>query len=65
MKKYYEVVSVVFLHQERLYGTIESLGTYASKVKYEKDGKEIEELLENDEFTVMDEIVFEHIEEDN
>jgi len=65
VKKYYEVVSVVFLHEERLYGTIESLGTYASKVKYKKDGEEIEELVENDDFTVMDEIVFEHIEEDN
>lgn len=65
MKKYYEVVNVVFIHEERSYGTVEALGTYASKVKYEKDGKEIEEIMENDEFTVMDEIVFEHIEEDN
>jgi hypothetical protein len=41
------------------------LGLYASKVKYQKDGIEIEEVLENDEFTIMDEIVFEHVEESN
>ncbi len=65
MKKYYEVVNVVFLHQDRIYGSVESLGLYASKVKYIKNGVEVEEVLENDEFTVMDEIVFEHIEEEN
>jgi hypothetical protein len=65
VKKYYEVVNVVFLHQDRIYGSVESLGLYASKVKYIKNGVEVEEVLENDEFTVMDEIVFEHIEEEN
>ena len=65
MKKYYEVVNVVFLHQDRIYGSVESLGLYVSKVKYIKNGVEVEEVLENDEFTVMDEIVFEHIEEEN
>jgi hypothetical protein len=65
VKKYYEVVNVVFIHSERTHGTIESLGLYASKVKYIKDGVEVEEVLENDDFTIMDEIVFEHIEEDN
>ena len=63
MREYYEVIKIVFIHSERVYGSVESLGLYASKVKYQKDGIEIEEVLENDEFTVMDEIVFEHIEE--
>jgi hypothetical protein len=65
VKRYYETVSVVFLHSERLYGTVESLGLYASKVKYIKDNIEVEEVFENDDFTIMDEIVFEHIEEEN
>jgi hypothetical protein len=65
VKRYYEVVNVVFIHSERTYGTVESLGLYASKVKYIKNGVEVEEVLENDDFTIMDEIVFEHIEEDN
>jgi hypothetical protein len=34
-------------------------------VKYNKDGIEHNELLENEEFTIMDEIVFTHIEESN
>jgi len=59
------VIKIVFIHAERLYGSVESLGIYASKVKYQKDGIEIEEVLENDEFTIMDEIVFEHEEESN
>ena len=31
--------------------------------KYQKDGIEYEETLENEEFSVMNEIVFDHIEE--
>lgn len=65
MKRYYETVSVVFIHSERTYGTIDSLGLYASKVRYKKDDVEVEEVLENDDFTIMEEIVFEHIEENN
>lgn len=65
MKRYYETVSIVFIHSERVYGSIESLGLYASKVKYIKNGVEVEEILENDDFTVMDEIIFEHVEEEN
>jgi hypothetical protein len=65
VKKYYDTVSVVFLHHERIYGTTESLGLYATKIKYMKDGKQVEETFSNEDFTVMDEIVFEHIEEEN
>jgi len=65
VREYYEIIKIVFIHAERVYGSIESLGLYASKVKYQKDGIEIEEVLENDEFTIMDEIVFEHVEESN
>jgi hypothetical protein len=65
VKEYYDIVNVVFIHSERLYGTVESLGLYASKIKYQKDGIEYEEVFDNEEFTVMEEIVFEHVEEEN
>ena len=39
------------------------MGAFASLVKYNKDGLEYEELFENEEFTVLNEIVFKHIEE--
>lgn len=64
MKEYYEVVNIVFVHSEGVFGSVEKLGAFASVVKYNKDGMEINELLENEEFSVVDEIVFKHLEED-
>lgn len=64
VKEYYEVVNVVFIHSEQLYGTVESLGAYASLVRYTVDDVDYEELIENDEFTVMKEIVFQHLEDE-
>lgn len=65
MKEYYDIVYIVFIHSENIHGTVEKFGAYASLVKYEKDGLDIEEMLENEEFTVVDEIVHQHIEESN
>lgn len=65
MKKYYDIVSIVFIHKEGVYGSCEKLGAFASKVRYTKDEIEYEVTLENDEFSIMDEIVFEHVEEEN
>jgi hypothetical protein len=65
VKEYYDIVNVVFIHSIGTYGTVETLGAFASKVKYEKDGVEYEETLENDEFSILHEIVFTHIEEEN
>lgn len=65
MKEYYDIVNIVFIHEERVYGTVETLGLYASKVKYQKDGIEYEEVLDNEDFTVMEELVFEHVEENS
>ena len=48
----------------QVYGTVEKMGAYASVVKYKIDEIEHEELIENDEFVIMDEIVFEHVEEE-
>lgn len=64
MREYYETISIVFIHSSQVYGTIEKLGAYASVVRYPKDGVEIEELIDNEDFTVMNEIIFEHVEEE-
>ena len=63
MKEYYEVVNIVYLHDLKVYGSIEKLGAYASIVKYKINNKEYEELVENDDFAIIDEIVFHHVEE--
>jgi len=65
VKEYYDVTHIVYIHGEDSHGTVEKLGAYASVVKYTKDGLECSELMENDEFTIVDEIVFKHIEESN
>ena len=62
-KEYYDRIAVVIIHEEQCYGTVETLGVYGSVVKYTKDGVEKEELLDNQDFTIIDEIVFEHVEE--
>ena len=63
--KEYDRVIIVYIHEENTFGTAEQLGAFASIIKYKKNGFEVEELIENDEFAIMDEIVFEHIEEEN
>lgn len=63
MKEYYDVTHIVFIHSEQCYGMVEKLGAWASIVKYNKDGMEYTELMENEEFSIVDEIVFKHIEE--
>jgi hypothetical protein len=66
VKEYYDRVLVVFIHDLKVHGTIEKMGAFASVVKYNKDDIEYEHLVENDEFAIIDEIVFEHIvEEEN
>jgi hypothetical protein len=65
VKEYYDRVVVVFLNEEGVFGTIDKLGAFASTVKYKKDNIEHEALLENEDFVIVDEIVFEHIEEEN
>ena len=63
MKEYYDVVHIVYIHSENCYGTVEKMGAYASVVKYSINGQECEELLENEDFTIVDEIVHQHVEE--
>ncbi len=64
MKEYYDRVLIVFIHDLGLYGSTEKLGAFASIIKYTKDGIEYEELIYNDEFAIMDELVFTHVEEE-
>ena len=65
MKEYYDRVAIVYIFDEKTYGNVEKLGVYASVVKYTKENVEVEELLDNEDFVIVDEIVFEHVEEDN
>lgn len=65
MKESYEVINIVYLHEEGVYGTVEQMGAFMSVVKYTKDEVEHNELIENDEFAIIDEIVFHHIEEED
>ena len=65
VKEYYETTYVVFSPSEQCHGTVERLGAWASTVKFIKDTVEHHELMENEEFTIIDEIVFTHIEESN
>ena len=65
MKEYYDRVAIAYIHDENCYGTVEKLGVYASMVKYNKGDGDIVELLDNEDFVILDEIVFEHIEEEN
>jgi hypothetical protein len=64
VKEYYEVINIVYIYSEQCYGTIDSLGAYGSIIKYKKDGLEYEELIDNEDFVILDEIVFTHIEEE-
>ena len=64
MKEYFEVINIVYIPDEQCYGTVENLGAYASIVKYKKDEEELEELLDNTDFIIVDEIVFTHVIED-
>lgn len=65
MKSYYDRVAIVFIHELVIFGTVDKLGAFASVVKYTKDGVEHEEVMDNEDFSIVDEIVFEHVEEEN
>jgi hypothetical protein len=65
VKEYYDRVTIVYIHDENVYGTVEKMGAFASEVKYQKDDVEYVVLIENDEFAILEEIVFQHFEEEN
>ena len=65
MKEYYDRVTIVYIQDENVYGTVEKMGAFASEVKYQKDDVDYVVLIENDEFAIVEEIVFQHFEEEN
>jgi hypothetical protein len=65
VKESYEIISIVWIHSEKSFGSVEKLGAFASLVRFKRDEVEVEEMLENDEFTVVDEIVFTKVEDFN
>ena len=65
MKESYDRVVIVYIHDEGVHGTVDKMGAFASVVKYTtKDGIDHEETLDNDDFSIVDEIVFQHFEEE-
>lgn len=62
-RKYNDRFQFVYIFDERVVGEIVKEGLYASVVKYKKDGMQYEILMDNEEFTVIQEVGFEHIEE--
>jgi len=65
VKEYYEVIRIAFIHSKQLYGTIEKIGDYESMIRYKKDDVEHEEMIDNEDFSVFEEIMFTHIEGSN
>jgi hypothetical protein len=51
------------LPDEKVYGEVISLGTYASKVHYIKDGFEYESIILNEDFEILEQVNIEEIEE--
>jgi len=54
---------IVYIPDEKVYGEIVSLGTYASKVHYVKDGFEYESIFLNEDFEIVEQVNIEEIEE--
>jgi hypothetical protein len=65
VKGYYDRIPIAYIFDEKTTGTVDLLGAYASTIRYIKDGKEVSEILNNEDFVILDEIVFEHFEEEN
>jgi hypothetical protein len=59
-----ERYQIVWLHEEQCHGVIVQFGAYGSLIKYNKDGMEYQTYFDSDDFTILDEIGFLHIEED-
>lgn len=54
---------IVYLPDEKVYGEVISLGTYASKIHYVKDGFEYESIILNEDFEILEQINIEEVEE--
>lgn len=54
---------IVFIHDEKVYGEILSFGSYASKVRYSKNGIQYEVTMLNEDFEIIEEVNIEIEEE--
>ena len=64
MESFEEIIYIVYIIPYKNYGTVHSLGLYSSQVKYKEDGFDFEEEMPNEDFIIMDEIVFTHYKEE-
>lgn len=60
----YLTTPIVMLRDEGVMGVLVEEGAHVSTVKYFMGGIEYVEIIENDEFVVIDNILFEYIDED-
>lgn len=63
MKEYLETIHIVYMPTENTHGIVEDMGLYASVVKYSLGDVEYEELMDNEDFIIVDEISLTHVEE--
>lgn len=54
---------IVWLHDERTYAILVSMGAYYSKVKYTRGGIDYELIVDNDDFETWEERAIEHTED--
>jgi len=55
--------TIVYVLDEKVYGEVLSLGTYASRVHFIKDGFEHDVYLLNEDFVIVEQVNIEEIEE--
>jgi hypothetical protein len=63
--EYPETIHIVYVPSEQITGTVSNMGVYASMVSYTIDDVEYEELMNNEDFIVVDEITLIHFEEED
>lgn len=56
--------SIIYIPDERVYGEIISYGTYASKIRYSRDGIEYQILMLNEDFEIIEEVHIGEVEEE-
>ena len=52
---------IVLLKEEGVMGVVRQVGAHYSTVTYSLGGEEFTEIRENDEFVVIDNIIFKHV----
>ena len=55
--------TIVYIADEKVYGEVLSLGTYASRVHFVKDGFEHDLYLLNEDFVIVEQVNIEEVEE--